>query len=268
MKNLKSLLPIVVFVFAIVISLGSVIISNKIVQEKTKISSKAAGLPGFGELPPECPGCPDPSDKPGNFCTSPCSCTVCNPSSDCWGKKVCETNEDCDCPTQPPRTPTPTVPVTNTPTPTTPVNTPTPTPTTPVNTPTPTTPVNTPTPTPTTPVNTPTPTTPVNTPTPVPVGCGTKGCDNTTNPCRSGLTCVQANDSSNYCSLPEYTNACKENPSVASCCSPPGNTPTPTQIILTSVTPTKPLPTVPQAGGIAKPWLLIPLGIVLLGLFL
>lgn len=218
-------------------------------------------------------GCPGPAD---NFCgwfppehnPDPClgipppSCNYnpCRSNVDCLSQHicyngfcrnpVCPTEADCICKTTP------------TPTPTTPVNTPTPTQTptltaTPTQTPTPTiTPTGTPGPTATpTPTSTPGPTT-----TPVPVGCGTKGCDNSFNPCRSGLSCVKANDGANYCSLPEFTAACQQNPSVASCCSPPGNSPT--------NTPVAAAPTIPSVGGGAQPWLLIPLGIVLLGLFL
>ena len=150
-----------------------------------------------------------------------------------------------------------TPPVTNTPTPTPTgyvTSTPTPTPTaTPTVTVTPTiTPTSTPGPS-ATPTNGPTAT-------PIPVGCGTKGCDNAANPCRSGLTCVQANDGSNYCSLPEFQQACKDSPSQTSCCTAPGTSSTPT---LT----TAPKPTIPQTGE-KRLWYLIPVGIILLGLFL
>lgn len=132
-----------------------------------------------------------------------------------------------------------------------------------------------PTPTPT---NTPIPTAtstpgPTATTAPVPVGCGVKACDNITNPCRSGLTCVQANDGSNYCALPEYQTACRENPSLTSCCTAPGNTPTPTEIVLVKITNTpQPTyvaaqPTVPSAGFRNFPIVLaIPAILLLLGL--
>jgi hypothetical protein len=83
------------------------------------------------------------------------------------------------------------------------------------------------------------------TPTPTPVDCATKDCDNTTKPCKSGLTCIQANNGSNYCSLPDYITACKTNPTTESCCSAPPTltptptiTPTPTFNPNTSITPT------------------------------
>lgn len=185
----------------------------------------------------------------------------------------------------PTKTPTPTA--TGTPGPTA-TRTPTPTKTpTPTRTPTPRGPTNTPppgatkTPTPTrtpTPTSTPIPTAtstpgPTATTAPVPVGCGVKACDNTTNPCRSGLTCVQANDGSNYCALPEYQTACRENPSLTSCCTAPGNTPTPTEIVLVQATNTpQPTyvaaqPTVPSAGFRNFSFILaIPVILLLLGL--
>lgn len=136
------------------------------------------------------------------------------------------------------------------------------------------------TPTPTLPelTNTPVPTAtstpgPTATTAPVPVGCGVKACDNTTNPCRSGLTCVQADDGSNYCALPEYQTACRTNPSLQSCCTAPGNTPTPTEIVLVQATNTpQPTyiavqPTVPSAGFRNFPIILaIPTILLLLGL--
>ena len=79
--------------------------------------------------------------------------------------------------------------------------------------------------------------------TPIPVACGTKSCDNTTNPCRSGLSCIQANDGSNYCSLPEFQDACKVNPAQETCCTAQGENPTPTEIVLVNATAT------PGAGG-------------------
>ena len=145
----------------------------------------------------------------------------------------------------PPETPTPTPEEgepTETPTPT--IEEPTVTPTqTPeeTNTPTPTIrPTTTFTPTPTAiDENTPTPTPGTlaegPTATPIPVACGTKSCDNTTNPCREGLVCVQAQDGSNYCSLPEFQEACKADPSQSSCCTAPGE---PTEIILINATAT------------------------------
>src|SRR3989344_7889713 len=74
--------------------------------------------------------------------------------------------------------------------------------------------------------------------TPIPVACGTKSCDNTTNPCRSGLSCVQANDGSNYCTLPEFQDGCKVNPSQSSCCTAQSTSLTPTEIVLVNATAT------------------------------
>ncbi len=182
---------------------------------------------------------------------------------------VCQNAADCTCAA----TPTPTPPdVTNTPTPTpTPTgvitNTPTPT-----RTPTPT-PTATPTSTPTgtiVPSNTPT-VTPTNTPgpsaTPIPVLCGTKDCDNVTNPCRTGYNCVQANDGSNYCTSPDFTDACKADPSYNSCCTAPGApTATPTEIVLAQTTVTS--PPVPVTGMVQSFMYLIPALIMFIGLIL
>ncbi|MFA6532466.1 MAG: hypothetical protein WCT22_00535 [Patescibacteria group bacterium] len=195
-------------------------------------------------------------------------------------KYICK-NRKCNiCPTKTPTppnvtdtpTPTPTGVITNTPTPTqTPIPTRTPTPT-----PTPTgtiVPSNTPTVIPTgtiVPSNTPT-VTPTNTPgpsaTPVPVLCGTKDCDNATNPCRTGYNCVQANDGSNYCTSPDFTDACKANPSYNSCCTAPGApTATPTEIILAQTTVTS--PPVPVTGMVQSFMYLIPAFIMFVGLIL
>lgn len=188
-----------------------------------------------------------------------------NESAESWND-TCNTNstwvggfyafsQACGLP--PTNTPTPTSEVTNTPTPTSEITN-TPTPTSEItNTPTPTaTPTEIPTQTPTrtrTPTRTPTPgagtpsvtpsdetptSTPVPTATPIPVACGTKSCDNTTNPCRSGLNCIQAQDGSNYCSLPEFIDACKADPSQQSCCTAPGTTIAPTEIVLVNATAT------------------------------
>lgn len=181
-----------------------------------------------------------------------------------------ENDNDVDVPTPTPTTPS----ISNTPTPTTPAisNTPTPTPS---NTPTPT-PSDTPTPTPTvTPVISNTPTaTPVisNTPTstPIPVLCGTKSCDNATNPCRSNYVCIQANDGSNYCSSPDFVNACKANPSYNACCIAPGApTATPTEIILAqiSASPTTTAKLL-QTGVVESFMYWIPATIMLIGLIL
>lgn len=171
--------------------------------------------------------------------------------------------------------PTPTGIPTSTPIPTaTPVITNTPTPTAiPTTTSMPTPPA-TLTPTPTTPpgqpTNTPAPTA-TNTPgpsaTPIPILCGTKSCDNTTNPCRSGYICVQANDGSNYCSSPDFVTACKANPSYNACCIAPGQpTATPTEIILAKVSPT--VVKLLQTGMIQSFMYLIPITIMLVGLIL
>lgn len=167
--------------------------------------------------------------------------------------------------------------VTSSPTPT-PSNTPTPTPTA-TNTPTPTlTPAisNTPTMTPAisstpTPSATPTDTpaissTPGPSPTLVPVLCGTKGCDDATNPCRSGYTCVGAGDGSNYCASPDFVDACKSSPSYNTCCIPPGGpTATPTEILLAKVSPTVGL----LKTGISKNFMFyIPAVIMLFGFLL
>lgn len=79
------------------------------------------------------------------------------------------------------------------------------------------------------------------TPTPIPLECGIKGCDNSTNPCKSSLTCIQANNGSNYCTMAEFSNACKSNPSVSSCCS---ESPTVTQTPST-VTPKPTIAAIP-----------------------
>lgn len=180
---------------------------------------------------------------------------------------VCKDEADCTC------APTPTPPdVTNTPTPTDVItNTPTPT-STPTNTPTPTSTL-TPTPTPTgtiVPSNTPT-ATPTATPgpsaTPIPVPCGTKSCDNATNPCKDNYICVQANDGSNYCTSPDFQTACKASPTYDNCCTAPGApTATPTEIILAQTTVTS--PPVPVTGMVQSFMYLIPALIMLVGLIL
>lgn len=102
---------------------------------------------------------------------------------------------------------------------TTPIPTPTDTPPTP----TPTVPEDSPTPTLTPPPDlTQTPTSsPQATSTPPPQSCAAKSCDNTSNPCASGLICIQANDGSNYCTLPEFQDACRDNPGESTCCTAP-----------------------------------------------
>ena len=192
------------------------------------------------------------------------------------GKCDCKPGNNTQINNTPTPLPTPTVPPNIVLTPTSPpaITTLTPTPTkTPTATPTPT---SAPSATPTT---APTPTTSVPTPTLVPNTCGTKGCDNTTNPCRSGLICMQASDGSNYCAMPDYQTACSANPSQTTCCTAPtptsvqmvsNPTPTPTEILLAqsvnTPAPTK-VPTIPSTGAPA-PWIFLsaPLGLLLLGL--
>jgi hypothetical protein len=151
-------------------------------------------------------------------------------------------------PTNPPEQPTgptSTPVITNTPTPTPtgiiPTSSPTPTPTIILTV----TPTLTATPTPTTPPGQPT-STPGPTATPIPVPCGTKNCDDKTNPCRLGYVCVQGSDGSNYCSGLDLTEACKANPSFVSCCTAPG-VPTATSIPTTTIVRTK-TASVPSAG--------------------
>jgi len=118
------------------------------------------------------------------------------------------------------------------------------------------TPTLTPTTPPGQPTNTPVP--PTSTPgsgptvTPISVPCGTKSCDNNSNPCRNDYVCVQANDGSNYCASPDFVTACKASPSLDSCCTSPGGpSATPTTVLLANVT-SAPAKTVPSAG--TTPW--------------
>lgn len=125
------------------------------------------------------------------------------------------------------------------------------------------------------PTKTPTPTptlTPGPSATPVPVACGSKSCENTTNPCKAGLICQQANDGSNYCTLPEFKEACKKDPNLTTCCSAQANSPTPTEIIVAKATATASAKTteIPPAG-IARFGAIfgaISLAVILLGLVL
>ncbi|OGK17424.1 hypothetical protein A2774_05440 [Candidatus Roizmanbacteria bacterium RIFCSPHIGHO2_01_FULL_39_12c] len=96
--------------------------------------------------------------------------------------------------------------------------------------------------------------------TPIPLACGTKSCDDETNPCKEGLVCVQADDGSNYCSQSNYQTACKADPSQESCCTAPvggGEEPSPTEIVLvtdtsnetaSSDTTSEDQPEIPSAG--------------------
>lgn len=106
-------------------------------------------------------------------------------------------------------------------------------------TPTPTFVITTDTPTPTPtgtyipPTNTPVP--PTATPVMIVHGCGYTPCDNGGNPCGSGLVCITANNSNQYCSLPQYTGTCAINPGYAGCCTEVEyvvSGPSPTRIIL------------------------------------
>ncbi|MFA7301399.1 MAG: hypothetical protein WC069_03750 [Candidatus Shapirobacteria bacterium] len=135
----------------------------------------------------------------------------------------------CDEKDTPPNTPSTGTPIpTRTPTPTFIIVTDTPSPT-PTGTRAPTeTPTNTPIPT-----NTPVPT---STPVPTNLGCGYTPCDNSGKQCSSGLVCITANNSGQYCSLPQFTGTCATNPGYTGCCTAPGVTdtqgPSPTRIIL------------------------------------
>jgi len=204
----------------------------------------------------------------GGFYSFPQACGVVPPVPTNTPTPPGEVPTDTPIPTEgePTVTPTPTeeVGATNTPTPTlTPEETESPTPTS-----TPTTAED----------NTPTPTSSViaeaPTATPIPVACGTKSCDDDTNPCRSDLVCMQANDGSNYCSLPAFQAACKENPSQASCCTAPGE---PTEIVLVNATSTPAeaaaaggVTEIPSAGiaTFGKIFTAISLAVILLGLIL
>lgn len=75
------------------------------------------------------------------------------------------------------------------------------------------------------------------TPTPQPRACGAIDCSNTNNPCQDGLVCISANNSKNYCVMPDYVQACKDNPTNSNCCSAQSSTPTP--IRSNSPTPTR-----------------------------
>ena len=65
------------------------------------------------------------------------------------------------------------------------------------------------------------------TPTPVPGECGAEGCEADTD-CDDDLTCIEADDDKDYCSMEEYETACTADQSVATCCTAPAATPTPT----------------------------------------
>jgi hypothetical protein len=112
-------------------------------------------------------------------------------------------------------------------------------PTNPPGDPTPT-PRDNPTPTPTPPITI--TVTPTNTPTPTPpLGCGETPCE-TSADCGIGvgLSCVTADDGEGYCAIPQYSQACAENPSVETCCEEP----------TTTITPTPTTPVGPQCRNI------------------
>lgn len=301
--KIRKFIPIIIFVFTIIQGAFLIITSEKAQQQKEKLVVNQ--LTFAGECGNDHAGCENKEEQrtvtcwngevknctfQTKFSYDPCADSHVDDScgSNYGGPSCTQCGEqiigDCDCPAQPP-TATPVPLPTSTPTPYSPPPTiylPTPIPTsttTPINTPTPTTtpiPTNTPTPTPipTTPpgqpTNTPAPTA-TNTPgpsaTPVPVLCGTKDCDNTTNPCRSGYICVQANDGSNYCTSPDFQTACKANPSYNNCCTAPGApTATPTEIVLAKISPTttKLLQTsTPQLFIYIIPALIMLLGLIL-----
>lgn len=60
-------------------------------------------------------------------------------------------------------------------------------------------------------------------------------CDDTTNPCATGLQCITATNGQKYCSQPNLVEACKAAPSATSCCTeptptrPPSPTPPPNE---------------------------------------
>jgi len=142
-------------------------------------------------------------------------------------------------------TPTPILIISLTPTPIIPTNTPVP--------PTPTTPPGQPTNTPVPPTNTPIPTATPVPPTPGVYACGYTPCDNGGRQCSSGLTCVTANNSAQYCSLPQYVDTCKTNPGYTGCCTAPNiaQGPSPTRIILPVSGVEFPAQALTIVGGIA-----------------
>ncbi len=269
-----------IFLLIIIVGLTGYFFSNTIFPFKPKANPAPGNCPsswsvkcGFHEGGKDyCKG-----DEWCIVTRNECKCT-----GNCYPYKVgqyCLQSETTDCkvsdkctkssPTNTPTpTPTPTSEITNTPTPTPTTeitNTPTPTPTTGI--------TNTPTPTATPgPTSTPTPTgTPGPTATPIPVACGTKDCDNATNPCRSGYVCVQAVDGSNYCSSPDFVTACKANPSQVSCCTAPGytSTPTPTTTYLAQSTTAPTTVTKMLSTGGSNPFVyLTPALIIIAGLLL
>lgn len=216
MKTVKQgLFPILIFITTVVIGVVGIVVNENIYKQKITTTTKASY-----SYPCEvfCPG-------QGNG-TMKCTCTK-SDNADPWPNcglenRVCEDT----CPkiteTPPPDTTTPperqliteTPQATNTPAVT---KSPTPSPSVTAS-PTPTaSPTKTPTPSPSA---TPSPTAP-------PHACGYSPCNDTTNPCAAGLSCIKASDNKYYCSQPSYVTACTANPSVASCCSAPTATPVP-----------------------------------------
>ncbi len=66
------------------------------------------------------------------------------------------------------------------------------------------------------------------TPTPVPARCGYTPCDDVTAPCGDGMICLETSTGAKYCSMPEFEEACYDNPNQTTCCTAPSPTPTPT----------------------------------------
>lgn len=300
--NTKAIIPVSIFVITVILGLILIVISERLQKQPITYKSKA-------QVPESCNGfitCPPYTTTVkkdlGNGCYQTCKITyyaglredpVDNdndgipdvPESE-YRSKFCaglgEGNEhascgdsgEFDCSASVCDTPSVTV--------TMPVATETPVPTVtqPVAT---VTPSSTPTPSVTAPPSaTPSPTkTPTPSATPIPHACGYTSCDTTSNPCSSGLICVTAKDNKNYCSQPAYEAACKANPSVATCCTAPTNTPTPgpsstprpgpssTPGITTiaQATNTPAAPTIPSAG-VPAAWFFVaaPLLLVVLGL--
>lgn len=64
-------------------------------------------------------------------------------------------------------------------------------------------------------------TTPIPSPT-TPPSCGQSPCDDTTNPCAAGTTCVKSSDgTSSMCAISQYVSQCTSNMTQAGCCQAP-----------------------------------------------
>lgn len=74
------------------------------------------------------------------------------------------------------------------------------------------------------------------------LACGEVGCSSNSD-CSNGLICVEAEDGNGYCSEEEFEDACAENPSEATCCTPPTITTQPPTVTTVTTTVTQP-PTV------------------------